>query len=83
MSLRHTKSNPAARSCALCLLALGLALPGCAPETIGPSDADRAAQHESAVNGVDQSAVSKTGKRTGPPIIPKSIKGRIKKDTQA
>jgi len=75
-------SNVAVKSCASCLVALGLLLAGCTPETVGPSADDLAAQHESALKGVDQSSVSKTGKRSGPPIVPKSIKGRIKKDSQ-
>ena len=63
-----------------CLVALGLTLAGCTPETIGPSDADRAARQQSLEKGVDQSASTKTGKKLGPPIVPKSIKSRIKKE---
>ena len=76
------RSRVAWRSRASCLAA-AFALAGCTPDTVsGPSASDKAAQRQSALEGVDQAAVSKTGKRSGSPIITKSVKGLIKKDAQ-
>jgi len=80
MTQRHSISYVAVRFSVCCLIAAGLTLAGCTPDTIPSSPSNRAAQQESAAKGVDQSAKSKSGKRSGPPIVTKSVKGLIKKD---
>ena len=81
MTSRRSVSIVAAAFCA-CALCLGACfVAGCSSDTIEASP-DRAGQLESARKGVDLSAKSKSGKKTGPPIVVKSVKGLIKKDAQ-
>jgi len=82
MTLHHSISSVAVKFSVWCLVAAGLTLAGCTPDTNPSSPSNRAAQQESAEKGVDQSAKSKSGKRLGPPIVTKSVKGLIKKDAQ-
>ncbi len=62
--------------------AAGLTLAGCTSETVPSSPSNRAAQQESALKGADQGAKTKSGKRSGPTIVAKSVKALIKKDAQ-
>jgi hypothetical protein len=82
MTMRPFLSNVARRFGACCLAAVALALSGCAAETIPPSPEIRAVQHQSALHGVDQAAKTKSGKKRGPSIVTKSVKGLIKKVEQ-
>jgi hypothetical protein len=81
MTSRRSVRVVVAGFCA-CAISLGACfVAGCNQDTIEPSP-DRAGQLESAQKGVDLSAKSKSGKKTGPPIVVKSVKGLIKKDAQ-
>jgi hypothetical protein len=82
MMVRRSNSNTAVKFFFSCLVAALLALAGCTSDTIPSDPSMRAAQLESAQKGVDQSAISKSGRRSGPPIITKSVKSLIKKDAQ-
>jgi hypothetical protein len=81
MSLRQILSTVAVKCCVFCVVAGGLTLAGCTSDTL-PESASRAGQIESAQKGVDQSAKSRSGKKTGPPIMVKSVKAMIKKGPQ-
>jgi hypothetical protein len=81
MSLRQLLSTVAVKCCVFCVVAGGLMLAGCTSDTLPPSPS-RAGQLESAQKGVDQSAKSKPGRKAGPPIVVKSVKGLIKKGAQ-
>jgi hypothetical protein len=80
MTLPQSILNRGVKSCVRHLVAVGLLVAGCNSETIPPSPGNRVLQQEAAVKGVDQSAISKSGKRSGKPIITKSVKSLIKKD---
>jgi hypothetical protein len=81
MTVRKSISSLGAKVFVCVLVAGGLGFVGCSSETVPPFP-DRAAQIESAREDVDLSAKSKTGKKTGPPIVAKSVKGLIKKDAK-
>jgi hypothetical protein len=78
MTKRRSLSIVALSFCGFVVSSGLLSFTGCTSDTIAPSP-DRAGQIESAQKGVDQSAKSKTGRKSGPPIVVKSVKGLIKK----
>jgi hypothetical protein len=79
MTLRQSVTNVVVSFCMCCVVAAGLTLVGCNSETIPPTSPEiRSVQQESAEKGVDQRA----GKKSGPPISPRSVKGLIKKNAQ-
>jgi hypothetical protein len=82
MTLHNSVSNVAVKSCVWCLVAAGLLVAGCTSEAIPPAPGNRALQQEGLLKGVDQSAVSKSGRRSSQPIVTKSVKSLIKKDAQ-
>jgi hypothetical protein len=80
MTLRQSFSNVVVSFSICCVFVAGLTLVGCGSEKLPEmAPESRAAQQQAFEKGVDQSAKSKTGKKTGPPVSPKSVKGLIKK----
>jgi len=83
MTLRQSISNVVVSFCICCVVVAGLTMAGCNSGTLPETAPEvRAAQQQAFEKGADQSARSKTGKKSGPPISPKSVKGLIKKETQ-
>jgi hypothetical protein len=80
MTLRRSIASVAGTARCWCLVAVLLPLSGCASDTFPSSPSNRAAQQAGAQKAVDQSAKSKFGRRSGSPIVTKSIKALIIKD---